>query len=254
MSIHEHTAMAAIIDALNDRAAAASPVNFWLRDDDAVQPSESLEHLLGLADTFAIPLTLAVIPVSTGNALAQRLATADSVSVAVHGWSHTNYANDNEKKQELGNHRPSSVVLAELQRGFFTLKQLHPERFIPLLVPPWNRISAELVGHLGSLGYKGLSTFGDNPADINTSRASNADIAQVNTQVDLIDWKGSRGGRPFAELASEIITQLRENRPTVGILTHHLVHDEATWQFLEQLFKATSGHPGARWISIADLL
>ncbi len=254
MSIHEQTAMTALVNALNDRATTKSPVNFWLRDDDAVLPGESLERLLGLVNRFAIPLTLAVIPASTGNSLAQRLAKEDYVSVAVHGWSHTNYASIKEKKQELGNHRPSSVVLAELQQGFSTLKQLHPDRFIPLLVPPWNRISAELVSHLGSLGYKGLSTFGDIPADIDTSRANDADIAQVNTQVDIIDWKGNRGGRSVAELASEIITQLQENKPTVGILTHHLVHDEAAWQFLEQLFKATYEHPGAVWLSVADLL
>ena len=78
MSIHEHAAMAAVIDALNIRVAAASPVNFWLRDDDAVLPSASLDRLLDLSDRFAIPLTLAVIPASTGNALAQRLATTCS--------------------------------------------------------------------------------------------------------------------------------------------------------------------------------
>ena len=169
--------------------------------------------------------------------------------MAVHGWSHTNYANDNEKKQELGNHRPSSVVLAELQLGITTLEQLHSGRFIPLLVPPWNRISDELISQLGKLGFKGLSTFGNNAEGMRI-----ADVKIINTQVDIIDWKGNRGGRAVGELVSEIITQLQENRSSIGFLTHHLVHDEAAWLFLEQLFKVTSGHPGVRWLSAADLL
>lgn len=249
MSIHQHNDMAAVVDALNQAATAASPVNFWLRDDDAVLPGASLERLLDLTESFAIPLTLAVIPALTGNALAQRLDATKHVSVAVHGWSHTNYANNNEKKQELGNHRPSSVVLAELQRGITTLQQMHSERFIPLLVPPWNRISDELVSHLSKLGYKGLSTFGNKAEGM-----SIADVKIVNTQVDIIDWKGNRGGRAVVELSSEIVTQLQENRSTIGILTHHLVHDEAAWQFLEQLFKVTSVHPAVRWLPVADLL
>lgn len=249
MNTDEHVEMAAMMDALDNRAAASSPVNFWLRDDDAALPSASLERLLELTEAFSIPLTLAVIPAMTGNALAQRLADAEHVSVAVHGWSHTNHANDKEKKQELGSHRPASVVLAELQRGFATLQQLHPERFIPLLVPPWNRISGELVEQLGTLGFKGLSTYGNNTANMSV-----ADIVQVNTQVDIIDWKGHRGGRSAIELTSEIVDQLQQVRSSVGVLTHHLDHDEAAWQFLEQLFRVTSAHSGARWLPVADLL
>ena len=249
MTLHEHDAMDRMITALNDRAVAECPVNFWLRDDDAALPSALLDRLLELTSTYAIPLTLAVIPESTGNALVERLSDNEHVLVAVHGWSHTNYADSHEKKQELGDHRPPSVVLAELQRGFTSLQQLHGKRFVPLLVPPWNRISSELVSHLGKLGYRGLSTFGNEPADNGM-----LDIVNINTHVDIIDWKGARGGRPVAELASEIETQLQENRSTIGILTHHLVHDEMAWQFLEQLFKVSSEHRGAHWLPVTDLL
>ncbi len=46
--------------------------SFWLRDDDAVEPTARLDRLLGLTRTFAIPAVLAVIPARTD--VASRLA------------------------------------------------------------------------------------------------------------------------------------------------------------------------------------
>ncbi|MFK7994080.1 MAG: polysaccharide deacetylase family protein [Granulosicoccus sp.] len=237
--------LSVVIDALHERAVAGLPVNFWFRDDDAVEPCESLDRLLELTDAFSVPLTLAVIPALSGHALAQQLASRRHVSVAVHGWSHTNYASADEKKQELGNHRALNDVLDELQRGLHRLRNLHGLRFVPLLVPPWNRISAEILDHLSELGYVAVSTFGDE---------SPTPVVSINTQVDIIDWRGSRGGRPVANLASEIVALIQSGRSSIGILSHQLVHDEQAWQFLEQLFTVLSGHPGARWLAVSDLL
>ena len=80
-------------------------IAFWLRDDDAVQPTAALDRLLDLAGRHSIPTTLAVIPAYAREQLAARLATEPHVSVAVHGWAHDNHAPEGEKKQELGPHR-----------------------------------------------------------------------------------------------------------------------------------------------------
>lgn len=234
-----------LLDALNDRAAAGSPVRFWLRDDDAIEPSEQLDHLLKVTKKFGVPLTLAVIPADTGIELARRLDTVDHVSVAVHGWSHTSYANANEKKQELGNHRPQGVTLAELQLGFKRLSELYPTRFVPLLVPPWNRISPEIIAQLSGLGFEGVSVFGDEQS---------TPVVSINTHVDIIDWKGNRGGRSIEDLALELAASVQSGRSFIGILTHHLVHDERAWQFLEDMFDAVTGHPGVQWVSVKELL
>lgn len=232
--------------ALNDRALAGEPVKFWLRDDDAVQPTASLDRLLELVHKFSIPLTIAVIPKDTGRALAERLAMATQVSVAAHGWSHTNYAGVDEKKQELGNHRPHDVVLTELQLGLSRLTELHGSRFVPMLVPPWNRISGEIVARLDVTGFEVVSTFG--------KEKSAGGPLYINTHVDIMDWKGSRGGKDFNDLIVEIVARLREGSSKIGVLSHHLVHDETAWFFLEQFFATTSAHPGARWYSSSDLL
>lgn len=216
-------------------------VRLWLRDDDAVNPGEVLDRLLDLTGTHGVPLTLAVIPEHTGAALAKRLDDAPHALVAVHGWSHRNHAPTTEKKQELGAHRPETVVLSELQAGFDKLKSLHAPRFLSMLVPPWNRIAPGLLPQLPALGFTSLSTF--------DKEKEGTALPMVNTHVDVMDWHGTRGGRPaddlFAELAGWIARP--DAPPVIGVLTHHLVHDAAVWSFLTRLFEITADYPACVW-------
>lgn len=235
----------ALLEALQHRADAGEPVALWLRDDDAVEPGDALDELLGAAQKHQLPITLAIIPAFSGDALAQRLQGLASVSVAVHGWAHQNHAPPEEKKQELGVHRPLEETLDELQRGLQHLQQWHQGQCVPLLVPPWNRIAGPLVPALQSIGFKGLSTFADDSFE---------SIRMVNTHVDIIDWKGNRGGRPTEVLLAELTAQVLAGRHQIGILTHHLVHDRQAWRFLEQLFQLTAEHPGVAWQPVDRLL
>ena len=229
-------------ETLDRMAETGDKIRLWLRDDDAVEPSGALDRLLELTAARTVPTTLAVIPEHTGAALAHRLETAPQVSVAVHGWSHRNYAPEGEKKQELGPHRPAETVLAELKAGFDKLSALHTTRFIPMLVPPWNRIAATLLPQLTALGFTSLSVFGQ--------EREGSPIPLVNTHIDVIDWHGTRGGRPTPELLGELAEWVGGSHtpPAIGVLTHHLVHDEAAWDFLEALFAITVGHPACEWI------
>ena len=138
--------------------AAGRPATFWWRDDDAVSPTPALCRLLDLAADHAVPLSLAVIPRDVTASLAE---TFDGVSISVlqHGYAHANHAPRGEKKCELGAHRPRAVVQDELQTGCAQLASLFGGRFLPVLVPPWNRIDAAVSTSLGKLGYVGLSTY-----------------------------------------------------------------------------------------------
>ncbi|QND50613.1 polysaccharide deacetylase (plasmid) [Phyllobacterium sp. 628] len=224
---------------------------FWLRDDDAVEPTPALDQLLQLANDFKAPVTLAVIPAHTGEPLAERLGGETQISVAVHGWSHENHAAKDKKKQELGSDRPGDLVLGQLKQGCALLAKLHPARFVPVLVPPWNRIDAALVSSLGECGFRVLSVFG--PAS-----KSAAGLPAINTHVDLMDWHGTKGCRDHAELVNALVTELKKridgNDEPIGILTHHLVHDESAWIFLKKLFQVVAKTPGGRWLSINDLM
>lgn len=229
---------------------AGRTAHFWLRDDDAVEPTSALDRLLAIGEEAKAPLTLAVIPATTGAPLADRLAGSDLVNVAVHGWSHETHAAPGRKKQELGPERPLATVLGQLEAGYAKLAGLHAQRFVPVLVPPWNRIDPAICARLPELGFRALSVFG--PA------GDAGDIARVNTHVDLIDWHGTRGCRPHGVLAAEIVAQLKSrfdgSDEPIGILTHHLVHDEAAWAFLEALFSRTAGKPAAVWKGLPELL
>lgn len=227
---------------IDEAAEQGRQVRLWLRDDDAVEPTEPLERLLELTSSHAIPVTLAVIPKATGDALVRRLDGAPLTSVVLHGWSHQNYASTGEKKQELGLHRPSSVVLAELKEGLDKLSALHSQRFVPMLVPPWNRLAPALWSELPALGLKLLSVFG--------KECDSSPIPLMNTHVDIMDWHGTGGGRPASDLFGELAGWIArtDTPPAIGILTHHLVHDAAAWEFLEALFAITAAHPACEWV------
>lgn len=228
--------------------AAGREAPLWLRDDDAVAPTPALQRLLDLCGRHAVPLALAVIPAHATETLAGRLAAQPGVTVLVHGWSHANHAPPGRKKQELG-FRPRGHVLSELQAGMERVTALFGAQAAPVLVPPWNRIDPDLVGALPELGYRALSVFGP-------PRAGR--LPSINATVDIIDWHGGRGCRDHAVLAGEIAAGLEAwlaqgaSAAPVGLLTHHLVHDESAWAFLEKLFAVTAGH-GARWHGIGAL-
>lgn len=239
---------AAIVGELDRWHQAGKVAQFWLRDDDAIEPTGALDRLLDVSNTFAVPLTLAVIPAHTGTALAERLQAEPLCSVAVHGWSHRNHASADEKKQELGRHRPAEDVLGELKRGLDQLAALYGRQFVPMLVPPWNRIDAILLPELVGLGFQALSVYGPEKPTA---------LPLINTHVDVMDWHGTRGGRDPQALAIEIVARLRfmfDHGGAMGLLTHHLVHDAAVWDFMNALFAVTAGHPACRWTPVVDIL
>ncbi|TCM58254.1 hypothetical protein C8J36_101154 [Rhizobium sp. PP-F2F-G48] len=237
-----------IIAVLDRFQAAGRVARFWLRDDDAIEPTPALDRLLSLTESHGVPLALAVIPEPTGEALAARLARSPLVHVTVHGWRHANHAAERAKRAELGADRPADVVLEELSAGFAKLSALHRERFLPVLVPPWNRIDMTLAARLPDLGFRALSVYGPEKSGA---------LPMVNTHVDVMDWHGTRGCRDRGDLRREIAARLTtclDTGGSVGLLTHHLVHDAAVWGFLGDLFAGVEPHPACRWVTLSELV
>ena len=228
---------------------AGKQVRFWLRDDDAVTPTPALEHLL----TLDLPVTIAAIPATATGALADRLADEAEVDVAVHGYAHQNHAPPGEKKREIGLERGRATILGELAAGLERMRTLFGNRLLPLLVPPWNRIDEELLTDLPSLGFAALSTFGDKA--IKPVQG----LKVVNTHIDIIDWRGNRSGKSLEAVIDELVQVLRIRRMNkstdpIGILAHHLVHDDAAWHTLDGLAARISLHDNASWTSSRALL
>ena len=237
-------------DELDRWEADGRTARLWLRDDDAVEPTPALGRLAELTRGFDVPVVLAVVPARTGPALAQWLEAAPHVHPAVHGWAHHNHAPPAEKRQELGRHRPLGTVLDELAAALERMRDLHGERLLPMLVPPWNRIDPGLIAELPRLGFSALSVFGREPPA--------APLPVVNTHVDLIDSRaGHRAREPkvlIDQLASELARSRSGDGHPVGVLSHHLADDAAALQFLERLFRRTAGHPACRWLGPEELV
>ena len=223
-------------------------VDFWWRDDDAGQPTAALARLLELAQTSQVPLALAVVAREYDAAILQ--GDSSQVTLLQHGVDHCNRAEPGGKKTEFPAAEPLAIALERLRGGYAAIEQRSPGRLLPVLVPPWNRISAPaLLQALPGAGYRGLSRFGPRNA-----RQTPAGLEEVNTHVDIIDWHGSRGFAGEEVVLAAAVVHLRARRlgqadpdePT-GWLTHHAVHDAPAWNFLSALFERTR-LPWVHWV------
>lgn len=220
-----------------DAALARRAPVLWWRDDDAVAETQALHRLMELAGAVDAPLTLAVIPGALEDSLAPAIKGCP-VTVAVHGWTHTNHAPSGQKKAEFGAHRPVDAMMIEAARGKARLDQAFSEQALPLFIPPWNRIAPELP--LGDAGFRGISVYGQRGV------TSEDALTRFDAHIDPIDWRGNRSAVPLQVLIGQITDLMREDAP-IGLMTHHLVHDAAIWAVLEDLVtRLTKG--GAQWV------
>ena len=241
---------AALAAELDLWAAAGQAATLWWRDDDAAEVTPALGRLLGLGAEFGVPLALAVVPGRLAADLPARLA-GDGVAVLQHGWRHVNHAGRGAGACELGDHRPLAEVGRDLGAGHRRLADAFGGRFLPVLVPPWNRISGPVQATLPALGFIGLSTFG--PREPPTPG-----IVQVNAHCDPIKWKqGARfagTARTLDDLAGHLAARRQgivdPSEPT-GLVTHHPDLDQQAWDFVAEVLRRTQAHPAARWLSAA---
>lgn len=236
---------------LDSWAAGGATASLWWRDDDAVDVTPVLDRLLALSADHRTPVALAVIPAAATAALAGRAA---GVSILQHGWCHADHAVRPAKKAELGAGRPAAAGLAELAEGRRRLLALFgPERALPVLVPPWNRIAPAVAAGLPGLGFRGLSTFASKRFDV-------PGLTEANTHGDPVDWHGGGGFLGDDAVLARLIDHLRARRyghapraEATGLLTHHLVMDEASWAFTARLLGETAAHPAVRWLGAAEI-
>lgn len=232
---------------------SGNPVDFWWRDDDAGRSSPELRRLLELASKKKVPIALAVIPDRADRAAFTQMDA--EAAVMQHGSDHRNRAGPSERKTEFPEAEPVDDALRRLAEGRRMLEDAAGGLVIPVLAPPWNRLAPGLVSQLPGAGFLGLSRFGVRKVTVFPDA-----LAEINTHVDIIDWKGTRGfcgldhalGQAVRHLAARRLGTAEASEPT-GWLTHHAVHDEGAWKFLADLFDATRGLDGVTWRSGIDL-
>jgi hypothetical protein len=193
---------------------AGTSIEFWWRDDDATQPTSALERLLHLAIGSKYRLRWRSFRHRpTRRCLPLLPAEAD---VLQHGADHSNRAASGEKKSEYPASEAMDVALARLadadsawasSRGALTRRARSP-------VEPNCRAA--------SAAPCVLRVSGTEPLRCTQQSAGGPGVTQINTHVDIIDWKGSRGfvgveqalsRRPGTWLHGAKAARMRTSRP-----------------------------------------
>jgi hypothetical protein len=72
-------------------------------------------------------------------------------------------------------------------------------------------------------------------------------LVQVNTHVDPIAWRGGGGALSVDAISARLVAAIMarvdgtaDATEPIGLLTHHLVHDEAIWHTVESLLERLS--------------
>uniref|UniRef100_A0A9E7ZII9 Polysaccharide deacetylase family protein n=1 Tax=Bosea sp. NBC_00436 TaxID=2969620 RepID=A0A9E7ZII9_9HYPH len=243
----------ALAQELDHWSADGRTIGLWLRDDDAVAPSPALDRLADVAEHFAAPVLLAVIPLLAEPALATALRDKPLLRPCQHGVVHRNHAPAGSKKSEFGAERSAADVDTEIAQGWQRLCDLVGDATLPIFVPPWNRIAPDHAARLGTLGFAGLSCFRD------YRHGPGGGPRLLNTHIDIIDWHGGRVGRRADNLLGELAALLTDRRQReagdieLGLLLHHRDHDETAWSALVELLQAAD-HPAVRVIDPRTLV
>ena len=223
--------------------------DFWLRDDDATIQTPTLDRLLSLVDVAGTPLALAVIPASATTGLARCLEPLAAVSVIQHGYAHLNHENNGGKKSEFPETRSLDTVVGDLVKGRSVIADLFGRQSLPVLAPPWNRISSPAVQSLFNCGIVGLSRF-----QPRSSSLAATGVKQINTHIDLIAWREGKVGKAGHTVAAEIAGHLAARRTgeadlseATGILSHHLAMDETAWKALSEVLTFLSSDNRVHW-------
>lgn len=207
-------------------------VPFWWRDDDAVAPTPALDTLSALVEHTGLAVHLAIIPAHATDGLAEYVDGTQMIPL-VHGWAHHDHSGPGEKKNEFMTRRPN--MGEETARGLARMQTLFGAQLRRMFVPPWNRVDRGLLPTLSAQGYVALSTFG-----ARRKQEAAPGLAQINTHIDPIRWKGNRDLVAPADLVATTVAYLRARRQgdedagePLGLLTHHLVHTPAIWTFTQ---------------------
>lgn len=219
-------------------AARRRPLRLWWRDDDAGRATPTLDRLLDLAARYRAPVALAVVPRWLESACAERIARCPQASVLQHGIAHHDYAAPGERKIELGGTAALEALGLAVMAGRERLVAAFGPRFLPVMVPPWNRIAPPVLLALERWGFAGWSGWRGSPPDL-------AALRRVDTHLDAIEWRAGRQTRHVDALWADLAELLRAGvREPIGLLTHHLVTGDDGFAALDRFLRVVQDHPG----------
>jgi hypothetical protein len=233
---------------------AGRTARLWWRDDDAAGGSARLDRLLQLSWDRGVPLTLAVVPAGDMVSLGARLANTTLVSVAQHGVDHQNRRSGPAAGEFPHDWTQGDLEIA-LRRGWSLIQGL--PRAAAIYVPPWNDAHPALEAALVACGYAGWSVNGEMAP---RGADPGGRLPRVDAHLDLMRWRGGARFRGRRRFLKGFAAALRRRRKAglwdapIGLLTHHLAHDEASWAFLQSFLRWTCGQREFAWAALPELI
>jgi hypothetical protein len=209
----------------------------WWRDDDARRPTSILDRLLEIAG--GLPLSLAVIPSGNMRAMGKWLRGHGQVTLSQHGVDHVNRRAPGEPPGELPIDAAEADVTAHIAAG---RERISMTGVVPaFFTPPFNRVDEVLAPALIAAGFSAFSAWG-------ALGLRPPPLWRLDTHIEILQWAPSPSFLGEGAFLGEFAQALRRRREAgafdepVGLLTHHLSHDEASWSFLERFtaFSRTS--------------
>jgi hypothetical protein len=229
---------------------AGSPVEFFLRDDDAGWADRRLVALLDACAERSLPVDLAVIPAALHPALAGALCDRIESAPALlglhqHGLTHANHE-PSGRKCEFGPARDRAAQRRDIEAGRERLAALLGPHVDPIFTPPWNRCTRDTGSCLAALGFVALS------------RESRGEPLAVDGLQELpvaVDWFAHRKGERLtpAALGDRLARECARPGP-VGVMFHHALMDAGELPRAGELLDLLEGHPSARVLPMRDLV
>ncbi len=216
----------------------------WWRDDDARAVTPQFRRLLVHLTRADAPLCLAVIPHGLDPELCAAVAPYARIVILQHGFDHLNGAG--APPSEFSPTEDPQDVAVRLVKGWALLQGFR--RRLPVYVPPWNVLTPNVTAALAISGHRAVSGWNGFSGP-----------GRIDAHLDLLRW---RDGPRFAgsERILGRLTALLEQRrrqgqwdEPIGLLTHHLAHDEEAWRFLDELLLFPPLQEAAHWPDASSL-
>lgn len=239
----------------------------WVRDDDAFETSENLERLRDFATRHNIRIGLAVIPGKILPSLTDFLGNnMQQFYPMCHGWKHVNH-NRGNRPGEFGPDRPFSNMIMDAQSAL-SLFSGHFGALKAIFVPPFNRVTPAMVKALPNIGFFGVSLMPNYlerkmlqlGSRLTWSRVIKlpdfSGSPRIDVHLDMINWK-TRTARETKTIVNHLVRQLHGRRlgllaadTPIGLLTHHLAHNERIWRTCDEAVEVLQSHKAVEFIDV----
>lgn len=243
-----HRWLIPVVEAIEQRQ---QPLRVFVRDDDAGWDDARLQRLVGHCDRLGATLDLAAIPcalsVDMGVWLADRIG--ERLGCHQHGYSHANHATTG-RKCEFGADRGPEQQLSDLRRGWMRLERLLDGRTDPIFTPPWNRCSQDTADALNTLGLQALSR---------DAGAAALRLGALHSLPVHVDWMKHRetshpASTPDLAALGTLLADACRREPTLGLMLHHAVMQDADFDALGELFVALHASRKVEFVTMRSLL